>query len=83
MSLAGRRALLADVCQAVQHAHQKGIIHRDLKPSNLLGETQVDGKAEVKIIDFGIAKATGAATNKQRRRGHADRRLFDECAHSS
>jgi tetratricopeptide (TPR) repeat protein len=46
------------VCQAVQHAHQKGIIHRDLKPSNVL-VTLYDGKAVPKVIDFGIAKATG------------------------
>src|SRR5207249_5570927 len=45
------------VCQAVQHAHQKGIIHRDLKPSNIL-VTVNDGIAVPKIIDFGIAKAT-------------------------
>ncbi|HEY8550079.1 MAG TPA: serine/threonine-protein kinase [Vicinamibacterales bacterium] len=44
------------VCQAVQHAHQKGIIHRDLKPSNILVSRQ-DGVAVPKIIDFGIAKA--------------------------
>ena len=53
-----RLALFIDVCHAVQHAHQKGIIHRDLKPSNVL-VTQVDGKPMVKVIDFGIAKATG------------------------
>jgi serine/threonine protein kinase len=46
------------VCQAVQHAHQKGIIHRDLKPSNVL-VAQYDGKPVPKVIDFGIAKATG------------------------
>ncbi len=45
------------VCQAVQHAHQKGIIHRDLKPSNVL-VTLMDGKPVAKVIDFGIAKAT-------------------------
>jgi serine/threonine protein kinase len=46
------------VCQAVQHAHQKGIIHRDLKPSNIL-VTVNDGAPVPKVIDFGIAKATG------------------------
>src|SRR5205823_2760827 len=46
------------VCQAVQHAHQKGIIHRDLKPSNVL-VTLHDSVPVVKVIDFGIAKATG------------------------
>jgi WD40 repeat protein len=53
-----RLELLIQVCQAVQHAHQKGIIHRDLKPSNIL-VTLNDGVAVPKIIDFGIAKATG------------------------
>ena len=49
------------VCQAVQHAHQKGIIHRDLKPSNVL-VTELDGKPVPKVIDFGIAKATAQQT---------------------
>jgi len=53
-----RLHLLIQVCDAVQHAHQKGIIHRDLKPSNLLVEL-VDARPIPKIIDFGIAKATG------------------------
>ncbi|HUR27229.1 MAG TPA: tetratricopeptide repeat protein, partial [Planctomycetota bacterium] len=52
-----RLALFAQVCHAVQHAHSKGIIHRDLKPSNILVAAQ-DGRPQVKIIDFGIAKAT-------------------------
>ena len=46
------------MCHAVQHAHQKGIIHRDLKPTNVL-VTMQDGQAMPKIIDFGVAKATG------------------------
>jgi serine/threonine protein kinase/tetratricopeptide (TPR) repeat protein len=53
-----RLELFVSVCQAVQHAHQKGIIHRDLKPSNVL-VTHQDGAPLVKIIDFGIAKAVG------------------------
>ncbi len=52
-----RLELFIPVCDAVQHAHQKGIIHRDLKPSNVL-VTVNDGRAVPKIIDFGIAKAT-------------------------
>jgi eukaryotic-like serine/threonine-protein kinase len=53
-----RLELFLHVCQAVQHAHLKGIIHRDLKPSNVLVTLQ-DGRPEVKVIDFGIAKALG------------------------
>src|SRR5262245_32265871 len=53
-----RLDLFVKVCEAVQHAHQKGIIHRDLKPSNILVATDVDGTALPKVIDFGIAKAT-------------------------
>jgi serine/threonine protein kinase len=52
-----RLELFVAVCQAVQHAHQKGIIHRDLKPSNVL-VTEVDGRPTPKVIDFGVAKAT-------------------------
>ena len=51
-----RLGLFVSVCQAVQHAHQKGIIHRDLKPTNIL-VTLRDGAPVAKIIDFGIAKA--------------------------
>jgi eukaryotic-like serine/threonine-protein kinase len=54
-----RLELFIPVCQAVQHAHQKGIIHRDLKPSNVL-VALYDGKPVPKVIDFGIAKATGS-----------------------
>ena len=58
LSIRKRLELFIDVCAAVQHAHLKGIIHRDLKPSNIL-VAQADGKPVVKVIDFGIAKATG------------------------
>ncbi|HYV34868.1 MAG TPA: serine/threonine-protein kinase, partial [Gemmataceae bacterium] len=53
-----RLELFGPVCQAVQHAHQKGIIHRDLKPSNVM-ICPYDGKPVPKVIDFGVAKATG------------------------
>jgi serine/threonine protein kinase len=49
--------LFIQVCEGVQHAHQKAIIHRDLKPSNIL-ITEVDGRPAPRIIDFGVAKAT-------------------------
>ena len=53
-----RLELFVPICQAVQHAHQKAIIHRDLKPANIL-VTLIDGKPIPKVIDFGVAKATG------------------------
>jgi serine/threonine protein kinase len=53
-----RLALFLHVCQAIQHAHQKGIIHRDVKPSNVLVVSH-DGTPVVKVIDFGVAKAVG------------------------
>ena len=52
-----RLEIFIPICQAVQHAHQKGIVHRDLKPSNIL-VIIVDGKPIPKVIDFGVAKAT-------------------------
>ena len=59
-----RLELAIPVCQAVQHAHQKGIIHRDLKPSNVL-IALYDGKPVPKVIDFGVAKATGPRLTDQ------------------
>src|SRR5713101_6881102 len=58
LSVRDRLELFVDVCQAVQHAHQKGIIHRDLKPTNVMVAMH-DDKPVVKVIDFGIAKAVG------------------------
>ena len=52
-----RLSLFVQVCNAIQHAHQKGIIHRDLKPSNVLVSVK-DGQTVPKVIDFGVAKAT-------------------------
>jgi eukaryotic-like serine/threonine-protein kinase len=57
LSTVARLELFVQVCQAIQHAHQKGIIHRDIKPSNILVADH-DGVPVPKIIDFGIAKAT-------------------------
>jgi len=56
LSLEERVGLFIQVCEAVQHAHQKGIVHRDLKPANIL-VAERDGAATAKVIDFGIAKA--------------------------
>jgi serine/threonine protein kinase len=64
-----RLELFVPVCQAIQHAHQKGIIHRDIKPSNIL-VTLYDGKPVPKIIDFGIAKATDQQ--------HTERTMFTQ-----
>jgi serine/threonine protein kinase len=49
-----RLALMAKVCDAVDHAHQRGVIHRDLKPGNIL----VDETGQPKILDFGVARVT-------------------------
>ncbi|MBX9583218.1 MAG: tetratricopeptide repeat protein [Gemmataceae bacterium] len=59
-----RLELFVPVCQAVQHAHQKGVIHRDLKPSNVL-VALYDDKPVPKVIDFGVAKATGGALTER------------------
>jgi tetratricopeptide (TPR) repeat protein len=58
LKTSARLDMFIEVCDAVQHAHQKGIIHRDLKPSNILVTTLPSGKPLAKVIDFGIAKAT-------------------------
>ena len=59
-----RLELFLPVCQAIQHAHQKGIIHRDIKPSNVL-IALYDDQPVPKVIDFGVAKATGGALTQQ------------------
>src|SRR5262249_257373 len=59
-----RLELFIPVCQAVQHAHQKGIIHRDLKPSNVL-VALYDGRPVPKVIDFGVAKAAGQSLTEK------------------
>jgi serine/threonine protein kinase len=59
-----RLELFKQICEGVQHAHQKAIIHRDLKPSNILIAIQ-DGKAVPKIIDFGVAKATAQSLTER------------------
>ncbi len=59
LTIRQRLELLVQICDAVQHAHQKGIIHRDIKPSNVLVSI-VDGRAQAKVIDFGVAKATAS-----------------------
>ena len=64
LSTRERLELAIPVCQAVQHAHQKGVIHRDLKPSNVL-IALYDGKPVPKVIDFGVAKATGPRLTDQ------------------
>lgn len=69
LGLEDRIALFQQVCQAVQHAHHKGVIHRDLKPANVLVSDSA-GLPQVKVIDFGIAKAV-------------EKKLSDETIHTS
>src|SRR5262249_58533909 len=54
LALRARVGLLARVCDAVQHAHEKGVIHRDLKPANIL----VEDTGQPKVLDFGVARVT-------------------------
>ena len=70
LSIDARLHLFMQICQAVQHAHQKGIIHRDLKPGNIL-IALYDGKPVPKIIDFGLAKALNQSlTDRTLHTGH-------------
>jgi eukaryotic-like serine/threonine-protein kinase len=64
VTVPGRLALIVQVCQAVQHAHQKGIIHRDLKPTNIL-VCLYDGRPVPKVIDFGLAKAVNQSLTER------------------
>ena len=59
-----RLELFVPVCQAIQHAHQKGVIHRDIKPSNVL-VALYDDRPVPKVIDFGVAKAAGQTLTEQ------------------
>lgn len=59
LSITDRLSLFIQACQAAEHAHSKGVLHRDLKPSNVLASMH-DDRPFVKVIDFGVAKATGA-----------------------
>jgi serine/threonine protein kinase len=72
LTLAERLELLIRVCQAIQHAHQKGIIHRDIKPSNVLVMLH-DGRPMPKLIDFGLAKAIDPAVG-----GLAEQSLYTQ-----
>jgi eukaryotic-like serine/threonine-protein kinase len=64
LTLRQRLELFLPVCEAIQHAHQKGVIHRDIKPSNVL-VALYDGKPVPKVIDFGLAKAAGHSLAEQ------------------
>ena len=77
LSTEERLELFIQVCQAIQHAHQKGIIHRDIKPSNML-VTLHDGVPVPKVIDFGIAKAIEPEAHRE----DAVHRLRDNYRHA-
>ncbi len=64
LTIEQRLCLFLNVCEAIQHAHQKGVIHRDLKPSNIL-VTGADGRAVPKVIDFGVARAIRQSGTEQ------------------
>jgi non-specific serine/threonine protein kinase/serine/threonine-protein kinase len=64
LDLRARLELFVPVCRAIQHAHQKGVIHRDIKPSNVL-VTMEDDRPVPKVIDFGVAKATGRSLTEK------------------
>ena len=64
LTIRQRIELMIQVCQGIQHAHQKGVIHRDIKPSNILVSIAEDG-AVPKLIDFGVAKALGLKVNDE------------------
>jgi tetratricopeptide (TPR) repeat protein/tRNA A-37 threonylcarbamoyl transferase component Bud32 len=58
LAIKERLSIFIEICDAIQHAHTKGIIHRDIKPSNVLVHREDDGELHIKVIDFGVAKAT-------------------------
>lgn len=84
LNLRQRIALLIEVCEGVQHAHQKGVIHRDLKPDNILVAT-VDGRPRPRIIDFGIAtaEALGPGDGMPDLAGTPDYMSPEQAGHSS